>query len=158
MTVYANLEDGQVRGVYDLIPKFWNGIVNFDVQCRDNEEFMNQNGFVKIVRDTTPYDPATHRMSDFPTYTVVDNQVIEHREITPHPEPEPPSQEELLAQIRSQRDQLMADFEWRYVRYDRQVRLGLPTTDSLADMDQYMQALADITSQPDLENIVWPTY
>lgn len=158
MTVYANLVDGQVRGVYDLIPRYWNGITNFDVQCSDNEEFMNQNGFVRIIRDVTPYDPETHRMSDFPTYTVSDNQVYEHREITAHPIPEPPSQEQLLEEIRAQRDQLMRDFEWRYVRHARQTRLGLPTTDNIADLDAYMQALADITDQPDLTNIVWPTY
>jgi hypothetical protein len=52
----------------------------------------------------------------------------------------------------------MRDFEWRYTRYHRQIRLGLPTTDSLENLDNYMQALADITNQEDLSNIIWPEY
>jgi len=158
MTVYANLEEGEVKGVYDLIPKFWNGINHFDIQCAKDETFMNQNGFVKIIRDTRPYDIATHRMSDIPAYSVVGNQVFEYREITPIPPPALPSEEQLLMSIRNRRDQLMQNFEWRYVRYARQTRLGIPTTDNIADLDQYMQSLADITSQQDLNNITWPEY
>lgn len=158
MTVYANLVDNEIKGVYDLLPKFWNGHNNFNILCANDENFMNENGFVKIVRDKTPYDPDTHKMSDFPTYTVEDGKVIEHREIIPHPPYVPPDPIDLLTQIRETRDRLMSDFEWRYSRYDRQVRLGLPTSDNIENLDNYMQALADITLQTDLENIVWPTY
>lgn len=158
MTVYANLVNGEVKGVYDLIPKFWNGMNHFDIQCAQDEAFMNQNGFVKIIKDTTQFDSTTHKMSDIPTYSVVGNQVYEHREIQPLPQPSLPTEEELLVNIRSLRDQLMKDFEWRYIRYDRQIRLGLTPTDDLANLDQYMQALADITDQPDLYNILWPVY
>lgn len=58
--------------------------------------------------------------------------------------------------IRQHRDQMIRDVEWRYNRYHRQVRLGLPTTDKIEDLDNYIQALADITQQPDPFNIVWP--
>jgi hypothetical protein len=158
MTVYANLVDGEVKGVYDLIPKFWNGFNHFDVRCRNDENFMKENGFVKIVRDLTLFDPLTHRMSDFPTYSVSDGQVYEHREITPVPPVLPPTREQILSQIRQQRDQLMQEFEWRYTRYYRQQRLDLPTTDQIESLDSYMQALADITLQEDLNALVWPTY
>ena len=158
MTVYANLVDNEVKGVYDLIPKFWNGINNFNTRCLNDEDFMRSNGFVKIIRDNTPFDPETHRMSDFPTYSVQNGEVYEHRELIPHPPYIPPDPLDLLSQIREQRDMLMRDFEWRYTRYERQIRLGLPTIDNLQNMDNYMQALADITLQPDLQNIVWPTY
>jgi hypothetical protein len=52
----------------------------------------------------------------------------------------------------------MKDFEWRYTRYDRQLRLGEPTVDDLTLMDAYMQALADITTQTDPFNIIWPMF
>jgi hypothetical protein len=158
MTVYANLVDNEVKGVYDLIPKFWNGINNFNTRCQNDENFMRENGFVKIIRDNTSFDPVTHRMSDFPVYTVENGEVYEHREITLIPPVIPPSDEDLLVEIRRQRDQLMADFEWRYIRYERQIRLGITPTDSLENLDAYMQALADVTSQEDLNNIVWPSY
>jgi hypothetical protein len=93
MTVYANLVDGTLQGVYDLLPKTWEGIENFHLKCKVDEDFMKANGFVMIVRDTTPFDPATHKMSDFPYYTVENGDVIEHRDILeiPQPAPEDPS-------------------------------------------------------------------
>lgn len=90
MTVYANLVDGELRGQYDLLPKTWNGIENFHLKCAVDPVFMRENGFVKIVRDTTPFDPNTHKMSDFPWYTVENGQVIEHRDILEIPLPEEP--------------------------------------------------------------------
>lgn len=89
MTVYANLVDGQVKGVYDLIPASWNGIEDFRAKAQADESLMIENGIVKIVRDTTSFDPATHRMSDFPYYTVEDGQVFEHRDISEIPPAEP---------------------------------------------------------------------
>jgi hypothetical protein len=158
MTVYANVVNDEIRGVYDLIPKFWNGIDNFNISCQNDDNFMRENGFVKIIRDNTYFDPTTHRMSDFPVYTLENGEVYEHREISLIPPIISPSYEDLLVEIRRQRDQLMADFEWRYVRYDRQIRLGITPTDSLENLDAYMQALADVTLQEDLNNIVWPSY
>lgn len=155
MTVYANLVDGEVKGVYDLLPKHWNGINNFDIAANVDENIMLENGFVKIVRCNPDYDKETQKLSDFPTYTVENGQVIEHREILPIPIP---TREDLLVGIRMHRDELMSDFSWRYERYYRQQRMGLSTTDSIEALDAYMQALADITLQEDLNNIVWPTY
>jgi hypothetical protein len=86
MTVYANLVDGVVVGVYDLLPKSWNGNDNFDLKCKIDETFMRENEFVKIVRDSTPYDPTTHKMSDYLNYTVENGEVYEHRDILEIPQ------------------------------------------------------------------------
>lgn len=146
MTVYANLVDNEVKGVYDLLP----------IPLRElDEEQLRENGFVKIVRDTTPFNPETHKMSDFPWYTVENGNVIEHRDISEIPIP---TREDLLPGVRFERDRRMAEFEWRYTRYERQVRLGITPTDNLAAMDVYMQALADITLTEDLNNLVFPEY
>lgn len=160
MTVYANLVDGEVRGVYDLLPKFWNGINNFNIRCQNDPQFMADNNFVKIIKQEYSYNTDTHHLSDFPTYTVQGNSVTEVREILPRVElvPVPVSREQLLEQVRIIRDQKMRDFEWRYNRYHRQIRMNLPLTDRIEDLDQYMQALADITAQEDLVNIVWPEF
>ena len=146
MTVYANLIDDEVKGVYDLLPLEFRGL---------EEEELREKGFVKIVRDTTPFNPETHRMSDFPWYTVENGNVIEHRDISEIPVP---TRDELLYNVRLERDRKMKDFEWRYTRYERQVRLGITPTDNLADMDAYMQDLADITLIEDLNNLVFPEY
>lgn len=155
MTVYANLVDGELKGVYDLIPEKWNGIDNFHLKCKVDQNFMHENGFVKIIRDNTAYNPETHRMSDFPWYTVENGEVIEHRDIFQIPVP---TREELLEGIRHERDRRIKDFEWRYERYNRENRLGLTPTDSLLALDTYVQALADITNQEDLKNILWPVF
>jgi hypothetical protein len=81
MTVYANLVNGEIKGVYDLLPKTWNGIENFNTEALANETLMKENGFTKIIRDKTTFDPDTHKMSDFPWYTVENGEVIEHRDI-----------------------------------------------------------------------------
>jgi len=83
MTVYANLVDGEVKGVYDILPKTWNNILNFDVKARLDRELMTKNNFVEIERDKTDFDPRTHKMSDFPTYFVKNGVVFESREILP---------------------------------------------------------------------------
>jgi hypothetical protein len=158
MTVYANLVHNEVKGVYDNIPKFWNGQNNFDILCKNDPNCMKENGFVKIIRDTRFYDSTTHSMSDFPIYTVSNGEVYEYREIYEIPPIIPPSREELLVNIRVERDKRMNLFEWRYNRYERQLRLGISTTDNIEAMDLYMQSLANITEQEDLTNIIWPSY
>lgn len=97
MTVYAHLLNGELQGVYDLLPDEWNGITGFRSKCLADPSFMNNNNFVKIVRESTPYDESTHKYSDWPTYTVSNGQVLEHREIilipvSPPEEPETPAQ------------------------------------------------------------------
>jgi hypothetical protein len=52
---------------------------------------MRENEFVKIIRDTNPFNSKTHKMSDFPWYTVENGEVIEHRDILELP----PSQESI---------------------------------------------------------------
>jgi hypothetical protein len=81
MTVYANLVNNEVKGVYDLLPKTWNEIQNFDLMCKVDENFMKENGFVKIIRDNTAFDALTHKMSDYMYYTVLNGEVLEHRDI-----------------------------------------------------------------------------
>lgn len=81
MTVYANLVNGEVRGVYDLIPPRWGEYDNFDARCYADDDFMRANKFVRIIRDKTPFDPTTHKMSDYPWYTVENGEVYEHRDI-----------------------------------------------------------------------------
>jgi hypothetical protein len=58
--------------------------------------------------------------------------------------------------IRNTRDSKISEIEWRYNRFHRNERLSLPQVDSIAALDEYTQALADITNQPDPYNIVWP--
>ena len=59
---------------------------------------MRENEFVKIIRDTTPFDATTHKMSDYLNYTVENGDVHENRDILEIPvalEEEPVAEEPL---------------------------------------------------------------
>lgn len=58
--------------------------------------------------------------------------------------------------VRSERDILIKDEEWKINRYHSEVRLGLEPTDDITKLDEYIQALRDVTKQPDPFNISWP--
>lgn len=80
--------------------------------------------------------------------------IAEQEEIT-----RPRTNEELMAQLRSERDRLMKEFQWRIQRYDRQVRKSLPQTDIISELDTYMQALADLpaTYASNPADVIYPT-
>lgn len=66
------------------------------------------------------------------------------------------ARENALNLVRQMRDQKMKDFDWRYLRYDREIRLGLQPSDDIQKLDEYMQALADITKQDNPFSVQWP--
>lgn len=59
-------------------------------------------------------------------------------------------------EVRAMRDKLLTDLDWRFLRYQSQVRLGLTPTDDIVELDTYAQALRDITLQSDPDTIEWP--
>ena len=66
-------------------------------------------------------------------------------------------QDVLWDEIREQRDEKINSFEWRISRYLSETRQGVSfTTDTIAELDAYMQSLRDITSQMDPRSISWP--
>lgn len=60
--------------------------------------------------------------------------------------------------VRYNRDMLMNEAEFRVSRYNRLSRLGKPQIDDIAKLDQYMQDLADVPTQPGFPFVIqWPT-
>lgn len=59
-------------------------------------------------------------------------------------------------EIRDQRDYMLSLLDWRFIRYQSQIRLSITPTDNIEDLDTYAQELRDITLQSDPYNIVWP--
>jgi hypothetical protein len=58
--------------------------------------------------------------------------------------------------IRKLRDDTIASMDWRFDRYNSEIRLGLTPTDNIVQLDEYIQALRDITKQENPLNIIWP--
>jgi len=159
MANYAYVSNGSIEGLYDTLPVNWKNISNFYLL---NDDQILSLGWKKIIKPTLEFNSATHRIGNVDYYLLGDD-VYERTTLVEIPIIEPTTQvfNDIQAQwteIRRIRDELMRDFEWRYSRYDRQVRMGITPIDSLEAMDNYMQLLADITTQEDPFAIVWPEY
>lgn len=104
-------------------------------------------------------------VADTPSYNTNTQKLVWNRETTEWDVTEL-TQDELdqitdskWIQVRSQRDYLLSEADQRVLRYQSEERAGITThTDSISDLDTYMQELRDIpqtNTNPD--NIVWPS-
>lgn len=174
MENYAYVENGQVAEVYYRLPDNWRNISNFsalETNIEENMPYLNSIGWHKINKIVPEYNPATQKL-DHDYYWVENGLVYGSLQVIDLPPAPPPHvmsdeekeiyrQQQIVDQwnlIRSMRDELIKGFEWRYNRYNRQIRMGVETTDRIEDLDSYIQALADITNQSDPYNIHWPNY
>lgn len=61
-------------------------------------------------------------------------------------------------EVRAERDRLIDREDWRYTRYNSEVRQGLAPSDDIVALDTYIQALRDIPDQAGFPwEIEWPT-
>ena len=169
MANYAHVENEIIVGVYDKLPDNWKTFSNF-FALEGNWDYLKSLGWYKLEKIIPEYDPEWQKL-DNPFHWFENDTAYESQQVINF-RPQfstSPTEEELEAQrinhlndqwayVRKTRDTMMNDFQWRYSRYERQIRLNIPTTDNLINMDNYMQALADITQGADPYNIVWPTY
>ncbi len=107
---------------------------------------------ITTVADVPSYNPNTHKL--------VWNSETTEWDVTEL------SSDELLGltnskwiQVRERRDLLLSRADQRVLRYQSEERVGIIThTDSISDLDTYMQELRDIPqTNSDPDNIVWPT-
>ena len=162
MANYAYVENDKILGIYDNLPKSWNNISNFNIITDWN--LLNSMGWYKVTKIIPDYyDKSNYGLAN-PQYIWEDNTVYMTYELVQLDESILPRTSPIITVddqwvvVRKLRDQLMTGFEWRYTRYNREVALGLPLSDDISAMNNYMQALADITSQEDPFSIIWPTY
>ena len=158
MANWAIVKDSIVTNTYEYLPGYWNNISNFDAII--DLDYLKSLGWYPVNKiSTIPYNPL-FEFVESSTFEFRNDQVNEHFTIKQIPIT-PPDLQKIADQwniIRPERDTLMANFEWRYTRYNRQVRLNIQPTDLIGELDKYMQDLADITTQSDPFNIVWPIY
>lgn len=121
-----------------------------------SENWLVNNNARKII-SYKPFSPDTETLNSCEPY--IENDKVYNVRI------EPASLEYIeerkqakWCDVRATRDKRMSLFEWRYNRFYREQRLGIPTTDNISELDAYMQALANITEQTDPYSIVWPQY
>lgn len=123
-----------------------NGSVRTDPSSFTNDEITDA-GYVLAGFEPT-YDSATQKATWDGTAWVVSNKTAEELQA---------EKDILWKEIREQRDQKINEVEWRITRYLSETRQGInPTTDTISDLDTYVQALRDITKQSDPSNITFP--
>lgn len=67
-------------------------------------------------------------------------------------------EEEVAAQVRSERDYRIQSVRWRVDRHDDEIKLGRNLTEDIKPVLEYIQALRDVAQQEGFpHNIVWPT-
>ncbi len=71
---------------------------------------------------------------------------LTEQELEQHLNP-PISTEQLAEQIRAERDDLIKNVRWRVERHSDEVKLGLPVTEPLQPLLEYIQALRDVPQQ-----------
>lgn len=169
MANYAYTENGNVLEVYDFLPQNWKTYSNF-FALENDTSFLNSIGWYKVESRQTNYNPNTQKLGkNVYTLNTDDKKVYETKEvINLNPSEIEPVSEETLAYletiriekqwnvVRAKRDLLMKENDWRYLRYERQVRMQETPTETIDTIDEYMKALADITTQEDPFNIAWP--
>jgi|ETN01SMinimDraft_1059929.scaffolds.fasta_scaffold20495_2 hypothetical protein len=124
------------------------GRTRTDSSTYTNEEIVDA-GYAAVSTAPT-YNNRTHKLS----WDGTDWQVDELAE-------EDISHNTLLKweEIRAERDKIIHSIEWKIMRNLSETRLGITTTSEvLADLDSYFNALRNVTTQEDPYNIVWPNY
>lgn len=72
-------------------------------------------------------------------------------------DPPAPTEEQLAAQVRAERDAKIEAVRWRIERAKDEADLGVPLTEPLEPLLQYVQALRDVPQQAGFpENVEWP--
>lgn len=148
--MYAFVYDNQVKELHDTLPSSWKNISG--LPALSESELINL-GWMKVELDTRNVDEFSFIVDTH--YNVMGNivkQVHNIQLIKDHSA----YNDKLWEAIRIKRDRLINENEWRYNRHHREVRLGLTPTEELSSLDEYMQALADVTKQADPVNIAWP--
>lgn len=151
--MYALVKDNKVVELHDELPTNWNNISGLHA-CTKQE--LIALGWYEVELDTRSFSHSEQAIVS--TEYLITNDKVKQVHNIQFVKDDVNLQARVWGAIRFKRDELMKNFEWRYARYEREVRLGLTPSDDLEKMDQYMQQLADVTNQKDPQSIQWPAY
>lgn len=156
LTNFAKIEDGVIIE-YPVSDATYKAVVEANAPERVDEAVLLALGFVKV---TVP----AYKMIGGYDYNLATPLLIDGVWVAQWQRDEDTPEDRralrftnVSANMRGTRDILIKAVEWRYQRYARHERLGLPQVDSLSALDAYVQALADVTAQPEFPfDVQWP--
>jgi len=114
-------------------------------------------GLVSVVLEPRPCDAYDYQ-EQAPQLIDGQWQTTWQKDLTTDPTVMAVRRDNVSRSQRRTRDQLIKECQWRFERHARLARLGEPQVDDIAQLDAYVQALADVPSQEGFPfQIEWPT-
>lgn len=181
MANFATIENNDITGKYDLLPKSWKQVSGLNL-LENDEEVLNSLGWYTIQKVEVSFNVYTHYISNY-TYDFIDNKVYETPVITeylvpipepepipepipeptPEPEPEIPKTEEELFQealsaLRIERDTRLSSCDWTQLVDVQNLHDDVWKT-AWADYRQSLRDLPNrcISSELNIYELIWPT-
>lgn len=133
MANYAHIENGEITGVYDLLPDNWRNISNFS--ALNDPAFLESLGWRTIVKETPEYDLDKQALG-LPSYRVENNTVIETIEVINLPTYQP-----VAPIIYTEEQQLLAKIN-THIQAMAQLRMTRDTLLTATDFTQLADVIA----------------
>jgi hypothetical protein len=161
MANWVHIENNEITGQYDLLPKNWKNISGLNLAA-DDLPFLKSVGWYPVTKQSETWNDLTHYVSGY-DYEIRENDVLESI-ILSEKQPEP--QEEFstlkykfIEQLRSKRNELLANCDWTQLQ-DVQNFFDETTKNKWI---VYRQALRDIVEEyseneiVDITQVNWPS-
>lgn len=157
MSKYAYVENGEVVGEYNALPKSWKNISGLNLLEGDIETLI-QHGWYRISYAPISHDPNVSYVSGY-TYTVLSDQVIKDDVITNYTQEEIEQlRDTFFKKLRKLRDQKLTECDWTMMTDVR----AQQTAEWITAWESYRQELRDLpeayvdTTDFDISKVSWP--
>ena len=161
MANWAYVENDEIKGQYDLLPKNWKNVSGLNLAA-DDLPFLKSIGWYPVTKESESYNDSTHYVSGY-DYEVREDDVLESIVLA---ERQPEPQEEFstlkykfIEQLRSKRNELLKDSDWTQLQ-DVQNSFDESTKNKWV---VYRQALRDIVEEyseneiVNIDQVNWPS-
>jgi len=163
MANWAHVENNEILGVYDLLPKSWENVSGLDLS-KDDLPFLKSLGWYPVVEQNIPFDNTKYFIQKY-DYTIGENSVLGTPVLVEKTfEPAGPIENYdtlkniFILELRKERNQRLLDSDWTQLA-DVQNMLNEEGKNKWAN---YRQALRDITKEYlsnniiDISQVDWP--
>ena len=143
---YIQVENGQVKGYPQSLPKNWADVSNFYLL---EDERLRQYGWYPVR--FVPAEKTDNDMVTGQNFVVEGNEVVQYEQIRPKTEEELNRENEgYWVGVRSKRNILLQESDWT------QLPDSPISSEKMVRWQTYRQELRDVTNQTDPKNIIWP--
>ena len=161
MANWVHIENNEITGQYDLLPKTWKNISGLNLAV-DDLPFLKSAGWYPVTKQSETWNDLTHYVSGY-DYEIREDDVLESI-ILSEKQPEPVEEfstlkYKFIEQLRSKRNELLANSDWTQLQ-DVQNTFDETTKNKWI---VYRQALRDIVEEyfeneiVSIEQVNWPS-